>query len=129
MLVEVHQQFVWHHPYKKKVKDSFMNYHYEDAIDYCISTISFVCDEKDVDKEVEKRIENYFTEESRKYRISGYGFEIPPGIYEGQYENGHTCTRTITYIKDFKMKEILELLTGEQYAQFCKEMGITDNLK
>ena len=128
MLVKVCQNFVWHYPYKKKVKDSFRKCHYEDAIDYCMSAISFVSDEKDVDKEVEKRIENCFTEE-RKYKISGYGFEIPAGIYEGQYGNGHTCTRTITYIKDLKMEEILRILTGEQYAQFCKEMGIVNNIK
>lgn len=129
MLVKVCQGFVWHRPYKKKIKDSFRKCHYEEVIDYCLSRIVFVCDEKDVDKEVKDRLEKCIAEESREYKISGYGFEIPAGIYEGQYENGYACTRTITYVKDLKMKEILELLTGEQYAQFCKETGITNKTK
>jgi hypothetical protein len=31
---------------------------------------------------------------------------------------------TIEYIKDWKMSKILEKLTGEQFAQFCKELQV-----
>lgn len=118
MLVHVSQSFAMTVFYKRKVKDGFCKYHYQDDLSYCITWVNFVCDESEVDEQISKHIKEKMAKEKH---YDGYTFEIPPGRYEGQYANGYTFSPKITYIKDMPIEKILKLLTGEQFARFLKE--------
>ena len=123
MLVYVRQGFAETWPCKEKVKDGFRKYHFEELTEYCKTGVSFICDEKDIEKEVVRHIEDYIKDNRR---VVGYSFEIPAGRYpdDESCANGYQFKRYVDYVKDMKMSKILDLLTGEQFAQFCKEMGI-----
>lgn len=120
MLVYVQQGFAETWPYKEKIRDGFRKYHFEEKTAYCMTGIKFVCEEKDVQAEIVKHVEEYIKD--AKY-AKGYSFDIPAGRYpdSDQYANGYHFEPKITYVKDLKMSRILELLTGEQFVRFCKE--------
>lgn len=113
MLVHVKQSFMGTSSRNEKIHPK-----------YCIAEISFVCDEAYVQEEILFRVKKY-VEESDKF--DGYTFDVPAGKYPNsiRYAKGYHFKPSVTRIKDMKMKEILDLLTGEQFAVFCREMEIT----
>lgn len=124
MLVKVHQGFFMIMPYQRRVMDSCWKGHYEEDAHYCRCGIDFICDETEVKEKtrcyIEKDIEE--TRKTHGYNISGYTFDLPAGVYPNCADRHYDAN--IVYVKDMKMSDIVNVLTGEQYAQFCKEMGI-----
>ena len=87
-----------------------------------------VCDESEVNAKIQKG----FAEVLAEYEKYGYydikictDVDILAKKYP--YETKEEIKRftehkpKITYLKDMKMSKILELLTGEQFVQFCNE--------
>lgn len=130
MLVYVDQPFAGTWLEKEKVRDGFRKFHTEERTMHCITGVKFVCDERDVQQEILRRVEEYAKNDKD---FEDYSFDIPAGRYpdSDRYANGYHFEPTITYVKDLKMSKILNLLTGEQFAQFCKEMklGVGEVLK
>jgi len=67
------------------------------------SGIHTICDEKDIESNVDKSLKEAMND-------IGWGEN-----FEGWSEYEWTYDLRITYIKDLKMKEIIEKLTGEQF--------------
>ena len=124
MLVHVSQSFAMTTLRKRKVRYGLFKYCDEYYLDYCISWVNFVCDESEVDEQITKHIKDKMAKEKD---YDDYTFEIPPGRYSGQYENGYTFSPKIKYIKDMPMNEIVNLLTGEEFVRFLKETWVIDN--
>ena len=98
---------------------------------YLFSSVSGICDISEVESEVDRLIK----EDLLKTSGWGEGFSgwrVVPfyRAIEIAKEKGWDIKRipddelTIEYISTWKMNKILERLTGEQFARFCKDHGI-----
>lgn len=87
-----------------------------------------ICDESEVDAKIQKGFAEIVTEYEK---FGYYDIKICTDVdvlakkypYEVRQEIERFAEHKpkITYLKDMKMSKILELLTGEQFVQFCKE--------
>ena len=135
MLIYFHKRFVLEgettikqrkHFWNRKVDTRQKIYHY--------ASIDGICDEKDLDKEIERLT-------SLKLKSSGYGknfsgwqrvvpeielFEIARDL-GWDMDTLPTGNISIEYVNQWTMDKIIKHLTGEQFIQFCKENDINLN--
>lgn len=83
--------------------------------------VEAICDEKEVTKIIEKKIKEKVEEE--KPYVTSYRKYAKPGEYD--YPEGKEFELKVEYIRDLKMREIIETLNGSQFAILCKELGIS----
>lgn len=81
--------------------------------------VEVICDETEVTEIIEKKIKEKVQESSG----TSYRKYAKPGEYD--YPKGKQFELKIHYIRDLKMREIIEKLNGSQFAILCKELGIS----
>jgi hypothetical protein len=83
---------------------------------YVHTAVDGICDESEVPKEIDRLIyEKCATIKSCGKDFSGWH------VYKQITDKKEAI---ITYINQWKMREIMHELTGEQFAQFCRENDI-----
>ena len=93
-----------------------------------LSWAKIICDASEVTSAIEEKIKEQLKKEKDYYKdfkgeISYRKYCKPNEFYE--YPQGKEFNLKIEYIKDWKMKKILEELDGNQFAILCKELGIS----
>lgn len=98
---------------------------------YLHTGIDGICDESEVDAEIERLTAEEFKSSGWGHDFSGWQRIVPyeelltiAERREWIKQRLSTGKVTIEYIKDWKMSKILEKLTGEQFAQFCRELQV-----
>lgn len=107
---------------------------FSNRIEYIKKTIKYligvgtICDESEVSNIIEEKIKEEL--EKAKGWDSDFRGEVsyrkyckPAEFYD--YPTGKEFELKIDYIRDWKMKEILKQLDGNQFAILCKELGIS----
>lgn len=91
--------------------------------------VETICDDSEAEKILEEKIKDKM---QRRGDNRGRNFEgwssyrkyFKPGEYNS-YPNGKELEMGIEYVRDWKMKKIIEVLDGKQFAVLCKELGIS----
>lgn len=94
-----------------------------------VTWVEAICDDSEVETILEGKIKEKM---QRRGDDRGRNFEgwnayrkyFKPGEYD-RYPNGFEFELRIEYIRDWKMKKIIEVLDGKQFAILCKELGIS----
>lgn len=81
--------------------------------------VEAICDETEVTEIIEKKIK----EKVEKPYVTSYRKYAKPGEYD--YPKGKEFELKVEYIRDLRMREIIETLNGSQFAILCKELGIS----
>lgn len=91
---------------------------------YRYGFVDGICDEQDVDKEIEKSLPSLLANTLGWGKdFSGWQRVVPCEEYLSVGENPTIYSDRIIleYINTWKMDKILKTLTGEQFIRFCKE--------
>ena len=98
---------------------------------YCTTGISGICDETELDAEVERLTQEQLKSSGWGHKFHGWQRVVPyDESVEIYAEHGWdteyipTCEVRLQYIRDWKMDKILKVLTGKQFLQFCKEIDL-----
>ena len=133
MLVEFRQSFVIQGTNVIKKRKYFWSKPEEVTQNICCTTyIEGICDEKDLDSEIKRLTEKELKSKGWGYKFSGWQRVMPRDeCIELYKEHGWDLEAIpsyeikITPINSWKMSKILETLTGEQFAQFCRDINIS----
>lgn len=90
---------------------------------YCFSGVSGICDSSELEAEIERLTQEHLN--ASDWRIIPYS-ELPELAKEKGWDTKKLPKEDIylEYVGSWKMNKILERLTGEQFAKFCKDYNI-----
>jgi hypothetical protein len=103
---------------------------------YVNTWVNGICDESEVEAEIERKTLEELKTSGWGIHFSGWERVVPYDeaveIYkergwENQLGDIPTGKVRLAYINEWKMDKILSVLTGEQFAQFCKDICIESN--
>lgn len=128
-LVKVKQEFVvqGYEEIKRKKRFSKRTEYVKKPIKY-LTSVEAICDETRVNDIIEEKIKEEL-EEAKGWdndfrgEVSYRKYCKPAELYS--YPAGKEFEMEIEYIRDWKMKTILEELDANQFATLCKELGIS----
>lgn len=132
MLVRFHKGFTMEGETSYSTKKPFHKEVEERSKIYLHTGVRGICDETEVEKEVERLVaEELATSRGWGKNFSGWQRVVPydellkiaeeRGWKDKDFSTGKITTEPVN---QWKMKKTLEELTGEQFAQFCRENDV-----
>ena len=101
---------------------------------YCETWISGICDESELDAEVERLTAEKLKSSGWGSKFSGWQRVVPyeesVKIYEEHRWDTEEVPKSdvrVDYIQNWKMEKILHVLTGKQFIQLCRENNVDPN--
>lgn len=101
---------------------------------YCNTFVSGICDESELDTEIERKTQEQLKTSGWGINFTGWHRVVPyEEMFEIYKEKGwdidglHDGKVRTEYVNQWKMDKILKTLTGEQFAQLCREIDLDPN--
>ena len=98
---------------------------------YCVSGIDGICDDSELDAEVERLTKKRLTTSGWGYKFHGwnrildYEESVEVAKYNGwDTDNLPKCKLTTKTLDAWTVNTAAKVLTGKQFAQYCKDYGI-----
>lgn len=134
MLVKYHKGFIMQGESDLEGKDHFFSKKRIERRPIYLSTgVHGICDENEVEEKISEAIAEEMKSKGWGGNFSGWNRLLTVEEAEKAYPDSDLDfsklnTITTEYVNSWKMERILKELTGEQFAQFCKENGIAETM-
>lgn len=134
MLVSFHKGFIMEGEATFKERKHFWSKPVEERSKiYSFTGISGVCDESELEAEVERLTKLQLATSGWGQRFSGWQRIVPYDesiliAYKEQWEYPEElpkCELTVETLDNWTVKKAASELTGKQFAQYCRDYGIT----